>query len=96
MPSGPWSARQAARLSGRLRELRERRSWSFRDLAHASGLSPSTVRNLERGSQPDLGTMLALQVAYQLSSIEELLGPVPPSFEFLEPHSLGVAHGSGS
>jgi transcriptional regulator with XRE-family HTH domain len=34
---------------GRLRELRQRRYLSQRDLAKASGLSPTTIANLEGG-----------------------------------------------
>ena len=85
MANGPWSARQAARLQARLAELREARGWSLRDLARRAGLSPSTVADLEKGAQPDLGTMFALQAAYGFRSIEELLGPLPPSNEMLEP-----------
>ena len=83
--NGPWSARQAAQVSQRLRWLREERGWAIRELGRRAGLSPSTVGGIERGAQPDLGSMLALQRAFGCSSLEELLGPFPPSKELGEP-----------
>ena len=49
----------------------------MRELAARTGLSSGTVSALERGTaQPTLGTLLALQGAFDLPSIEDLLGPV--------------------
>lgn len=81
MAAGPWTARQAARLSERLTELRSSRNWSLRQLGDRAGISPNTVKGLEAGAQPDLGTLLALQRAFGLTSIEALLGPGPGSAE---------------
>jgi transcriptional regulator with XRE-family HTH domain len=52
----------------------------MRRLAAEAGISSGTVSGLESGRiQPALGTMLALQAALGLASIEELLAPMPPS-----------------
>lgn len=76
------TARQIARFGERLRELRQRRggeaAMSQRELGRLTGLSPSTVGQLERGlHEPSLGTLLALRDALGLGSVEELLGPMP-------------------
>lgn len=69
------SARQTAHVAGRLRELRLMRQWSMRALAGRAGISSGMVSALERGEcQPSLATMLALQAAFDLPSIELLLG----------------------
>jgi transcriptional regulator with XRE-family HTH domain len=78
-------ARQVARFARRLRSLRQEarlqaggKAMSQRELARLSGLSPTTLGELERGEhEPRLGTMLALRDALGLGSIEELLGPMP-------------------
>lgn len=70
-------ARQIAQVGGHLRRLRVERFWTMRELAARTGLSSGTVSALERGAaQPTLGTLLALQRAFDLPSIEDLLGPV--------------------
>lgn len=70
------TARQLARVAARLRELRG--DESQRGLAERSGLSPTTIGELEKGQhEPRLGTMLVLRDAFGLGSIEELVGPMP-------------------
>jgi transcriptional regulator with XRE-family HTH domain len=50
----------------------------MRSLADLAGLSSGTISALEHGKmQPALGTMLALQRAFSLDSIESLLGELP-------------------
>jgi DNA-binding XRE family transcriptional regulator len=79
------SARQIARFGDRLRELRTRDAgegartvMSQRELGRLTGLSASTVGQLERGlHEPTLSTLLALRDALGLGSVEELLGPMP-------------------
>jgi transcriptional regulator with XRE-family HTH domain len=81
-------ARQIAQTSRRLRELRATSGLTQRKLASRAGISSGMVSALETGAaQPSLGTMLALQAALGLSSIEELLGPLPdgPSVGLLPP-----------
>lgn len=70
------TARQLARLATRLRELRG--DEPQRRLASRTGLSATTIGELERGKhEPRLGTMLALRDAWGLGSIEQLIGPMP-------------------
>jgi transcriptional regulator with XRE-family HTH domain len=69
-------ARYLAQVGARLRELRG--DESQRGLAARTGLSPTTIGQLEEGKhEPRLGTMLALKDAFRLGSIEELIGPMP-------------------
>jgi transcriptional regulator with XRE-family HTH domain len=47
-----------------MQEVRRRRGWSLRDLAQASGLSLTTVHQIETGrTSPGLGTLLSLATA---------------------------------
>ncbi len=75
------SARELARFGARLRKLREDSSverLSQRELARRTGLSPTTISELEDGRhEPRLGTLLALAEGLGIGSIEELLGPMP-------------------
>ncbi len=75
------TARQLARLGARIRDLRLRHAphqLSQRELAQRTGLSPTTISQLEQGRhEPRLGTMIALRDGLGLGSIEELLGPMP-------------------
>jgi transcriptional regulator with XRE-family HTH domain len=51
---------------------------TMRKLALLAGISSGTVSELESGAiQPSLATMLALQSAFGLTSLEELLAPLP-------------------
>lgn len=48
------------------------------DLAFESGVSRGMIAALEAGRcQPSLGTLLALQSAFRVDSLEELLGLMP-------------------
>lgn len=68
----------SAHFSERLKTLRKKKGWSTRRLADAMGMSPSLVTKLERGrANPELATLLRLQRAFGLCSIEELLGDLP-------------------
>lgn len=75
------TARELARFGARLRELREENSverLSQRELARRTGLSPTTISELEDGRhEPRLGTLLVLAEGLAVGSIEELLGPMP-------------------
>lgn len=68
-------------LGDRLRALREQKGLSLRELASRTSLSASRLQQLERdpAANPSLRTLLALQNAYGLDSIEALLGPLPSS-----------------
>lgn len=70
------SARQIAQIAARLRVLRG--GMTLRELEKRSGVSRGMISALERRrTQPSLATMLALQHALELESLEELLGPAP-------------------
>ena len=94
MAQGPWTARQAARLSERLKEIRSARNWSLRQVGDRAGISPNTVLGLENGAQPDLGTLLAIQRAYGFTTIEALLGPGPGSADLALAGEEGPARAS--
>lgn len=69
-------------LGRRIRALRA--DESLEDLAARAGISSGTLGQLERGeSDPQLGTLLRIQAALGLASIEEVIGPMPklPSVE---------------
>ncbi len=71
-------AHQTEQFGQRLRALREGRRWSTRELASRAGIANGAVSQLESGTtSPRLTTMLALVRAFELRSIEELLGPLP-------------------
>jgi len=48
----------------RLKELRKRRGWSLRVLAHRAGVRPGTLSALERGASPRLDTLVKLADAF--------------------------------
>ena len=71
----PTTVRLAGQVGPKVRVLREGRSWSQRRLAREAGLSPDTISALERGVAKDLNleTLLRLQAALELCSLEQLL-----------------------
>lgn len=76
-PKSPSSRFIAEHFGARLKELRgEGRPQAV--VAKRAGVSAEQVSQLERGdSQPTLSTMLALQEALGLETLEELIGPAP-------------------
>ena len=66
-------------LGDRLRAARELAELSQEKAAVASGITRNTLASLEKArfANPKLSTLLRLMRTYKLSSIEELLGPVP-------------------
>jgi transcriptional regulator with XRE-family HTH domain len=75
------SARQLAHFGSTVRDRRKQHEpspLSQRELARRTGLSPTTISELEQGQhEPKLGTLLALRDGLGLGSIEELLGTMP-------------------
>jgi len=66
-------------MGDHVRHLRLDRGWKIRQLAELSGVSRSTISQIEQGTgNPTLENLLRLQHAFSLDSIEGLLG-VPPS-----------------
>lgn len=82
-----------AAVSHNIRALRKAKSLSRRLVARRAGISANTLKGLENGSQPDLGTVLRLQVGLELASIELLLGGLEtfPSEELVDPPDVSDA-----
>jgi transcriptional regulator with XRE-family HTH domain len=65
-------------LSARVAALREQSKMTQEELAERAGLTQTNVSKLERGLQhPRIDTVLRLQHAFGLRSIEELFGELP-------------------
>jgi transcriptional regulator with XRE-family HTH domain len=66
-------------LGNRLRAARMATGLTMERAAVAAGLTRNTIGSLENARFPDpkLSTLLRLMRVYGLSSLEELLGPVP-------------------
>lgn len=66
-------------IGERIRALRERRGLTLRDLESLSGVGRSRLSQIESAAAPNpsLSTLLALQDAFQLDTIESLLGDLP-------------------
>jgi transcriptional regulator with XRE-family HTH domain len=72
--SSPESVGYSGQFAASLRRLRGLRDMSQRELARRANISPDTVSQLERGAaQPTLDTLLRLQTALGLPSLELLL-----------------------
>jgi transcriptional regulator with XRE-family HTH domain len=64
----------------RLRALREQRGWSYGEAERVSGVTRSHWRKLEIGpTEPQLVSLLRLQRAFGLSSLEALFSELPPN-----------------
>ncbi len=50
----------------RIRELREYRKWSMRELAKRAGIRYATVHALEHGADPSLSTLLKIARAFDV------------------------------
>ena len=72
-------ANSAVHVGKRLRQIRQARGYTQEQAAAAAGLTRNTLIALERTRFPDphLSTLLALMHAYQLGTVEQLLGPLP-------------------
>jgi DNA-binding XRE family transcriptional regulator len=85
-PSG--GAHFSGHFGERLRSLRKERRTSAKTLAIRAGISRETLRQIETdpAANPRLSTLLGLQRALGLASVEQLLGGFPafPSEEMAE------------
>jgi transcriptional regulator with XRE-family HTH domain len=69
-----------AALSLRVAHLREQSKMTQDQLAERAGLTQTNLSKLEHGGQhPRIDTLLRLQHAFKLRSIEELFGELPPA-----------------
>src|SRR5436309_7205132 len=67
-------------FAGRLKELREAKGWTQRQLAEAAGLAVAGVQNLEQGrTYPEWPTVLALCQALGVSCDAFAVEPSTPS-----------------
>ena len=66
-------------LGKRIRMERTGRGWTLAETAAYSGLSTGELSDLENGrrSNPGIGSLLSLQRAFDLVTIEQLLGSFP-------------------
>lgn len=71
----------ATLLSARIKHLRTLRGWTVRTLYERSGVSTSTQNSIDRGSLPDIQTVLKLALAFDVSSLEEMFGALLPTSE---------------
>jgi transcriptional regulator with XRE-family HTH domain len=68
-----------AAFAGRVVELRQQSKMTQDQLAERAGVEQSNLSKLERGEhRPRIDTVLRLQHALKLRSIEELFGELPP------------------
>lgn len=74
-------SRELATLLGtRVRLLRDGKGWSVRTLDQRSGVARSMIWKIEKGQYlPELETIVALAIAFEVSSIEEMFGTTLPS-----------------
>jgi transcriptional regulator with XRE-family HTH domain len=79
VPEEPEIVGWTRQLAINLKRLRSERNWSTRQLAREAGVNADTVSELERAvrSNINVSTVLRLQGAFQLYSIEQLLGEPP-------------------
>lgn len=79
VPNPELGGEQRVHLGHRLRAARQTTGLTMEQAAAAAGLTRNTIGNLENSRFPDpkLSTLLRLMRAYDLKSLEELLGPVP-------------------
>ncbi len=67
--------RMAQTMQHRLREVREKRRMSIKELAEASGLSVSQLYRLEKGERPRVAAITLAHIARALNtSLDYLLG----------------------
>jgi transcriptional regulator with XRE-family HTH domain len=66
----------AGQISKSVNKLLDDTGWTLRRLAREARISPETVSKLAQGSRPDVSviTLLRIQRALKLSSVEILLG----------------------
>jgi len=84
------SAEAAINLANNVKQLRESRGLSQKQMAELSGIPRPTWANIESGgANPTLAVLLRTATALQVS-LEELIGPPRPSAKFYPARSLPV------
>lgn len=74
----------ATLLAARVDSLRYAKGWSQRTLAERSGVSTSIQAAVKKGGLPGMKTILRLALAFEVGSLEELFGPLPPTSAALQ------------
>lgn len=70
-----WEKQVAEIMRKRLREVRERRRMSIKEVAEAAGLSVSQLYRLEKGERPRTAAVTLARIARALdTSLDYLLG----------------------
>lgn len=70
--------RDRAVLAARVGELRVARGWTHHVLAQRAGLHGTYLKQMEAGQRnPGLEQLVRLARAFELSSLEQLFGPLP-------------------
>lgn len=65
-------------IARRIKQLREERHLSQKQSAHRIGISQAALSQLEAGTKlPSLATLLKMQAAYDLGSLEQIFGDLP-------------------
>lgn len=83
----------ATSLGSRIKQIRERRGLSQIELGSCPGLSYGTIRDIEDGNPRgrELKTLVALALALDVSSLDELFGPpMTPTSALFEKHRAEV------
>lgn len=81
----------ATLLAARVDSLRAAQGWSQRTLADRSGVSTSIQTAIKNGELPGMKTILRLALAFEVGSLEELFGPLPPTSAALQAARLLTA-----
>lgn len=63
-PLQPYVSALMSTIRLRVRELRAKRKWSQRELAHRAGVTHATIVALEKGASPRLDTLAKLAHAF--------------------------------
>ncbi len=70
-----WEKQVAETMRRRLREVREQRRMSIKEVAEAAGLSVSQLYRLEKGERPRVAAITLARIARALdTSVDYLLG----------------------
>jgi len=70
-----WEKQVAETMRRRLREVREERRMSIKEVAEAAGLSVSQLYRLEKGERPRVAAITLARIARALhTSVDYLLG----------------------
>ena len=71
-------SRERALLAQRVGELRFSQDWNWIELGKKAKVHPKQVEQIELGPRdPQFSTLMKIATAFELHSLDELLGPLP-------------------